>query len=265
MATAIRIPPLPVAHMRAMSLVGNPEPSQKDLQQIVDSDPALTAALLRAANSAISAPLDPVRTAHVAIVRVGTIEARRIIMGVALSNSFHDLRRSKMDEHELWRHLIATGILADVIAWGEVEHTEAFTAGLLHDLGRLAMAVEDPGRYSRVVAMARSGQPAAEAERLVFGLNHMEWGQTIARTWGFPVDVADAIADHHEGTQRGLAWAVTRAREVAASLGIGDGILPPDEPPPDSEAALLPIVEELGGKTSVLERVDWYGSAVRAA
>ena len=129
MTTAIRIPPLPVAHMRAMALVGNLEPSLQELNQIVDADPALTAALLRAANSALSAPVDPVRTAHIAIVRVGTVEARRIIMGIALSNSFHDLRRSKIDEHELWRHLVATGVLADATAWGNVEHTEAFTAG----------------------------------------------------------------------------------------------------------------------------------------
>ncbi len=265
MTTAIRIPPLPVAHMRAMALVGNLEPSLQELNQIVDADPALTAALLRAANSALSAPVDPVRTAHIAIVRVGTVEARRIIMGIALSNSFHDLRRSKIDEHELWRHLVATGVLADATAWGNVEHTEAFTAGLLHDLGRLAMAVEDPGRYSRVVSLARSGTPTIEAERAIFGLNHMEWGQTIARTWGFPEDVADAIADHHEGTQPGLAWAVKRGREMAAGLGIGDGVIEPAPPPPGTEAFLLPVIETLGGEESVLQRIDWYSGAVSAA
>ena len=113
MTALIRIPSLPVAHMRAMSLIGNPEPSQQDLRQIVDADPALTASLLRAANSAASAPVEPVRTAHVAIVRVGTKESRRIIMSVALSSSFGDLRRSGIDEYEIWRHLIATGVLAD--------------------------------------------------------------------------------------------------------------------------------------------------------
>ncbi|MSQ30923.1 MAG: HDOD domain-containing protein [Dehalococcoidia bacterium] len=142
MSSLIRIPPLPVAHMRAMQLVGEANPSPQELRQIVDADPALTAALLRAANSAASAPIGPVRTAQVAIMRVGTTESRRIIMSVALSSSFGDLRRSQIDEHEIWRHLIATGFLADATAWGEVEHTEAFTAGLLHDIGRLAMAVD---------------------------------------------------------------------------------------------------------------------------
>lgn len=265
MTSVIRIPPLPVAHMRAMQLVGEADPSPQDLRSIVDADLALTAALLRAANSAASAPIEPVRTSQVAIMRVGTTESRRIIMSVALSSSFGDLRRTGIDEHEIWRHLIATGVLADATAWGEVEHTEAFTAGLLHDIGRLAMAVDDPERYARVVQMARAGMVTADAEREVFGMNHMEWGVSIARAWGFPDDVAEAIADHHEGTQRGVSWAVTRGRELAASLGIGDGILAAVPPPPDSEAAMLPVVEDLGGPEKVIERVDWYSGTIRAA
>jgi len=265
MTSAIRIPALPVAHMRAMSLVSNPEPSQRELREMVDADPALTAALLRAANSAASAPMDPVRTAHVAIVRIGVVESRRIIMGVALSSSFNDLHRSKMDEHELWRHLIATGVLADATAWGEVQHTEAFTAGLLHDIGRLAMAVDDPARYARVVMLARNGTPTIEAERTVFGLNHMEWGQSIARAWAFPDDVAEAIGEHHEAVQHGVSWAVTRGRELAALLGIGDGILLATPPPPGSEATMLPVLDDLGGADAVRERVDWYSGAVVAA
>ena len=94
MTSAIEIPPLPVAQVRALSLVANLEPSYDELRKVVDADPAITAALLRAANSAISAPVDRVRTAHVAMVRVGVRETRRIIMGVALSSSFQNLHRS---------------------------------------------------------------------------------------------------------------------------------------------------------------------------
>lgn len=265
MPSAIEIPPLPVAQVRALGLVSNPEPSYAELRKVVDADPALTAAVLRAANSAISAPVDRVRTAHVAMVRIGAIESRRIIMGVALSSSFQDLHRSKIDENEIWRHLIATGVLSDATAWGEVQHTEAFTAGLLHDIGRLAMAAQDPARYSRVVELARRNTPAIEAERTVFGMNHVEWGEAIGRSWGFPNDIIEAIADHHIGTQRGLSWVVTRARELSGSLGIGDGLVGPVPPPPQSEASMLPVVEELGGQEAVIERVNWYSGALSAA
>ena len=116
MSGTIEIPPLPVAQIRAMSLVSNPEPSFDDLASVVEADPALTAVLLRNANSAASAPVDRVHTARTAMVRLGTRETRRIVMSVALAESFGSLRRSQLDEAELWRHLIATSILADATA-----------------------------------------------------------------------------------------------------------------------------------------------------
>jgi len=264
-STAIEIPPLPIAQVRAMALISNPAPSFEELSSVVDADPALTASLLRVANSAMSSPVDRVRTAHTAMVRIGVTETRRIVMSIALSNSFGSLASSHIDEGELWRHLIATGVLADATAWGEVRHSEAFTAGLLHDLGRLAMAAQDPLRYARVVELARRGMPASEGERMVFGMNHSQWGEAIGRSWGFPSDIVDAIAEHHTGAQRGLSWVVTRARELSATLGIGDGIVGPEAPGPDSEAAMLPVIEELGGEEAVIKRVEWYSGAFKAA
>lgn len=265
MTTSMEIPALPVARMRAMSLVANPDPAYHDLAKMVEADPALTAALLRAANSAISAPRDRVKTAHVAMVRVGVKEARRIVMGVALSSSFRGLHRSGVDESELWRHLIATAVLADTIAWGEVRHAEAFTAGLLHDLGRLVMAAGDPVRYAQVVELVRLGVPAEEAEVSVFGVDHIEWGYRLAREWGFPEEIADAISDHHVGSQRGISWVIARAREVGAGLGVGDGLIEPAPLDPDSEAAMLPVVDDLGGPAAVLQRVGWYQGAMASA
>jgi HD-like signal output (HDOD) protein len=265
MSAAIEIPTLPVAQIRAMSLISNPAPSFEELGSVVDADPALTAALLRAANSAISSPVDRVRTARVAMVRIGAAETRRIVMSIALSNSFGSIAESGIDEAEMWRHLIATGVLADATAWGEVRHSEAFTAGMLHDLGRLAMAAQDPLRYSKVVDMARRGIPATEGERTIFGMNHCQWGQSIGRAWGFPGEIVDAIGEHHTASQHGLSWVVTRARELAASLGIGDGLVPPEPPLPGTEAAMLPVVEELGGEEAVIARVEWYSGAFRAA
>ena len=265
MSAAIEIPTLPVAQIRAMSLITNPSPSFEELGSVVDADPALTAALLRAANSAASSPVDRVRTARIAMVRIGASETRRLVMSIALSASFGSIAESGIDEGEMWRHLIATGVLADATAWGDVRHSEAFTAGLLHDLGRLAMAAQDPQRYGKVVMLVHRGVPAIDAERTVFGMNHCQWGESIGRAWGFPSEIVDAIGEHHVGTQHGLSWIVTRARELAATLGIGDGLTPPAPLDPGSEAALLPVVEELGGQDAVIKRVEWYSGAFRAA
>ena len=70
---------------------------------------------------------------------------------------------------------------------------------------------------------------------------------------------------HHTGDHHGLAWVVTRARELEASLGIGDGLVGAEPPDPGSEAAMLPVAEELGGEAAVIERIKWYCGAFRAA
>jgi putative nucleotidyltransferase with HDIG domain len=141
------------------------------------------------------------------------------------------------------------------------EHSEAFTAGLLHDIGRLAMATQDPDRYSIVVAMARSGIDTITAERKVFGLGHVEWGGAVAREWQFPEDVTLAITDHHQGVAGRLSVAVSVARRAAASLGIGDGVAGPEPPPGNAKAADDDIIENAD---AVLRDLHSYVHALRA-
>ena len=265
MVKQIEIPTLPIAQIRAMSLVGNPNPSFEELAAIVESDPGLTAALLRAANSAASAPVAPVHTSRIAMVRIGTSESRRLVMSIALSSAFGSLTGSHIDENEMWRHVVATGLLADAITWGEIKHSEAFTAGLLPDLGRIARAAQDPERYAIVVDRAREGVPALDGERDIFGMDHCHWGESIGRAWGFPEEIVQAIGGHHAGVRTDLSWAVARAREVSATLNIGDGLVAPTPPPPGSESAMLPVLEELGGEEAFFAHVDWYSGSLRAS
>lgn len=96
-------------------------------------------------------------------------------------------------------------------------------------------------------------------------MDHIEWGTSLARSWGFPDEIVDAIADHHSGSQRGISWAVTRAREMSGGLAIGDGVVGPVSPDPGSEAAMLPVIEDLGGGDAVLQRIAWYHGAMAVA
>lgn len=259
MAISISIPTLPITRMRALALITNDDPSLDEITQAVDPDPAITAALLRVANSAASSPIQPVRTARVAIVRLGLLETKRIVLSATLSSAFGGLASSGINQDALWKHLISTALLADGIAWGEIRHGEAFTAGLLHDIGRLAMAEAEPSRYSAVVGLARRGVPATDAEQLVFGMDHTQWGDAISQAWGFPSDLVTAISSHHAASESGLAWAVGSARDLSAALGMGDGVI--DVDPYDEESlddAMAATINELGGAQGVLERVDKY-------
>ena len=137
MWTASNIPALPIAHGRALALLAQRDVEIARLAEVIESDPALTAAVLRAANSAISSPAQWITTAREAVVRIGLDTTFNIVSGMIVNSAFGDLQRAGLDAGELWRHLIATALLADAAASAAGERTEAFTAGLLHDVGRL--------------------------------------------------------------------------------------------------------------------------------
>ena len=145
-----------------MSLALSQDASLSEFAAMVESDPALTAALLRAANSAASSPMSPVAAASEAIVRVGMTEARRIVGGAAMSGPLDGIQVTGVAIDEMWRHLLTIALLADAAAWlsvrpGDERRQGAFTAGILHDVGRLAMMLEQP----HAVAAVRSGPSRA--------------------------------------------------------------------------------------------------------
>ncbi|MBM3139421.1 MAG: HDOD domain-containing protein [Chloroflexi bacterium] len=147
----------------------------------------------------------------------------------------------------------------------------AFTAGLLHDVGRMAMAQADPIKYSRIVQMARSGIDPFETEELGFGKSHAAYGVEAAEVWALPEEVITVIGNHHEGRATDLSRAVWNARRIAAALGIGDGVvaarLPDDGEvtsanlPPDDRA----LLKRMGGGEAVIKQIDWYSGAISGA
>ncbi len=265
MSVTVDLPTLPAAHARALAMMSRHDAGAAEIAAIVEGDPALTASVLRASNSAAYAPLSPIRTANNAVVRIGLSMTRRIVAGAALGHAFSNLSRSGMDVNELWRHVVACALLADATAWAGGPRTEAFTAGMLHDVGRLAMAASQPEQYARVVELARAGLPAEEAERQVFGVDHIEWGVEVGKSWDFPPDVVEAIAEHHDGGGNPLTWVTWNGRRISWSLGIGDGLVMPDEVSFDPDSDDAGIVDAAGGTEDFASQIEWYRGAFSAA
>jgi HD-like signal output (HDOD) protein len=258
------LPSLPAAHAHAMALLARHEAGIAELAAVIESDPALTSAVLRAANSASNWAMRPIDTANEAVVRIGLEQTRRIVAGGALRHAFATLDRSGLDADEMWRHLLATALIGDATARRQGPITAAFTAGLLHDIGRLAMAAQEPGRYAEVVAAVRDGADPCDAERAAFGIDHAAWSTVIAVSWGLTEEIAAALGDHHEGAGGPLAWVVWNAREVAWCAGVGDGLLRPEAPTLDEQPEHSEILDALGGIEGLDERVNWYRGVLQA-
>ena len=265
MTHAEALPVLPVPHARALSLLEDPELEVAELAETVTSDPALTTAVLRAANSAASAPVNRVIDADQAIMRIGLDSTRRLVAGTVVGTTFNDIRRSGINTDQLWGHLIACGILTDQALRSDKDTRGAFSAGLLHDLGRMAMAQSEPERYGKVVSLVAEGADARSIEIDVFGYDHQEYGQRIAEAWKLPEEIIEAVGDHHEGGRSKLARSVRNSRWLAVRVGFGDGLC---------EASAFPesvlelgreekmLLSAIGGEEALHNRVEWFRHAV---
>lgn len=269
-----RLPPLPHAQTQALSALNDPDVSLVDVAEVIETDPALTATLLRAANSVASAPIDRIASARVAAIRIGLRPTRNLVMGTVMTSLSTDFGRAGIDSEELWRHALACALLVDgAVRSDGAAHSAGFTAGLMHDIGRIAMAQIEPDRYRKVAGQVRSGVEAIEAERDVFGSDHTEWGADVARAWAVPEDIIEAIGQHH-GASNGeltgdLAVAIERAHGVLRSLGIGNGLALPDVEPPAATVDLDPEEEALlnraGGAEELSAQIDWFRGAFAIA
>lgn len=262
------LPILPGPRERALVLLMNPDADLSAFTSVVEGDPSLTAGVLRAANSAMSWPTRPIRTASEAVIRLGATAVRHLITATLVRSQFASLEASNLDTDELWRHLLGAALLCEAQAKADGESRSVyFTAGLLHDLGRLAMAAQAPSRYREVVFEVQAGADANDVERFIFGTDHAEFGLRICERWRLPDEVAEAVALHHSppgeagDALTGLSAALATAREVMRGLEIGDGVQRPGDPRP--EAAEHPLVLSLGGAQRFTTSIRWFREATR--
>jgi len=192
-----RVPPLPSAAHDISILVDGPSPDLDKLAEILGKDPVLTARVLRVANSPFFGLSRRVATAREACIVLGLHTLRNLVLSAAAMEAFdHDGRLN-----DIWAHSARTAAIARHLAvrLDSSSSDAAFTTGLLHDIGALAMYGLLPAEE---VAAIRERQQAAscsvsEAERAVLGFDHAAAGAAIVQQWHLPSDIVAAIAGHH--------------------------------------------------------------------
>jgi len=264
--TTYAIPPLPAARAQTLALLLQPQVSLAEVAAIAEADPALTATLLRAANSAVSAPVDEVRRTADALVRLGVDDSRGLILAALLQDTATAaLERSGIDLEAMWRHTLAVALLTEATCSADATLAEArpmaFTTGVLHHVGRLALASQHPRRYQRVIRLVERGMPELEAEMSQFGVDHAAFGGGVALAWELPAVIAQAIASHHLGGSP-LAEALRRGIELARTLGLGDGVRPGAVPSLDFGAVGSAPLRLIGGPGALTRRIEWFRGAL---
>ena len=226
------LPPLPTSALRVIALTKNPETSAKELETVIEQDPALTAGILRQANSSYYGYERRISSLQEAIVLLGF----QVIQGLSMSVAIAPLLKTQLvgyeiDQEGLWKHSMLTAMAAKQLCqyrklpYGDV----AFTAGLLHDIGKLIISIyvqEISGYLLKKVTEAKLSY--VELEEKVIGFDHAKVGGFLARSWNLPDDLVAAISFHHAPfnaqDHEELASVIHVANGIAGSLGIVGGV-----------------------------------------
>lgn len=219
---------MPVQAARAFQLASDPRARLADFVEVIESDEALSARIIRIANSVYFFRGTPATDIEKAVANIGLDELRCLLSASMLRSLLQS--RHKVRE-QIWANSVATAICCRNLSRfaREVSTGEAFLCGLLHDVGKLVMIRKGGILYERVVSLVSSGNRSfIEAEEEVFELNHVEVGKWVGELWNFPEQVLVAIAEHHlpwpkeeKETSLTISQMVKAADCMAHAAGIG--------------------------------------------
>ncbi len=223
------LPPIPAVAAKVLSLVEDSRTSANDLAQVLSADQMLTAKLIKVANSAYYGFARKVSTVREAVVSIGFKEVRQIAVGASIIQGFNKrtLGSAQFDLDLFWGHSMAVAVAAEGLAkkTRACKPEDAFTAGILHDIGRLVIRQGKPEEFERAVRMARTGTISLHtAEVRSTGYAHDEVGRALGDLWKFPAHLVDAIDGHHNTKMSpradGLPGVVAQANRLILHYGL---------------------------------------------
>ena len=199
-ARNVRLVSLPEVCIQVQTLADSPHSSAEDLGEVISNDSALTSRLLKLVNSAYFSRPQKIDTVTRAVNMIGMRELRNLTLAASAAEVFADIPGDLIDMATFWQHSVYCGLLARNLARHcNVLHSERlFTAGLLHDVGRLLMLMKLPDETAKAESLRQqSDKDICEFERQLVGFDHAEVGQALLLHWNLPSNLCASILYHH--------------------------------------------------------------------
>ncbi len=220
----LRLPPFPQVAVRVLQLASNENVQLQQLCDLISADPAFASEVLTVSNSLLYAPRYPSTTIlqAVAVLGANTLQGMCVTVGV---RAYLGKTMSYPAMRSLWRHNLASAIIASQIAKsGSIDRDTAYTAGILHDVGRMALAVIQPKGYAALLEKHRGvAASMLEAERELFGWDHCEIGRQLIGDWKLPRSFEAAVADHHSARRSDGVWDAAELVKVSCAMASAIG------------------------------------------
>lgn len=191
----LRMPPFPQVALRVLQLASNENVQLSRLGELISSDPAFASEVLTISNSLLYAPRYPIKSILQAIEVLGATHLQGLCLTVGV-RAYLGRSLGHPTMRMLWRHNLACALIAQQIASaGFMDREIAYTAGILHGIGLLAMAVVRPREYVHLLG-THIGTPASllARERTIFGVDHCELGKKLVADWQLPEDFVSVMS-----------------------------------------------------------------------
>jgi putative nucleotidyltransferase with HDIG domain len=224
------LPTIPPVLTGIIALIDDDRAGAKKLVDLIERDQALTARLLRLANSAFFGQARKVSTIPRAVLLLGFSTVRNLALGVKVWDTL-GTGVSRKELETLWTHSVQVAALARLIArqQRQTNPDEAFTTGLLHDVGQLVLALRFKEIYWETARKATSTEHLPGLEQSSLGVDHAEVGSWLLEAWNLPALMVEAVRRHHDPEARtGLAGAIGAASRLVHRTNFQTGAVADD-------------------------------------
>lgn len=196
------LPSFPLLYLEITKAVENPDTPLQTIDNLLIKDPGLTAKILQIVNSAAVGLREKISNPLEGVQQLGLNTVRSLALSAHVFASFTPVQKLNFPVDALWDHLMRCGNTARAIMRAEdadLVHVEAaYTAGILHDIGKLMLADSLPQEFQEVLTqVATSREPFYEVEMKVFGATHAGLAAYLLGLWGLPAMIVEAVAFHH--------------------------------------------------------------------
>jgi HD-like signal output (HDOD) protein len=223
------LPAMPHVAGKVLDLSSDPNTSADQLQQVIADDQAMTARILKIANSAMYACSRQIKTLTEAIVMLGFDSIRSLVVTSAARSLYSPgTSRMGLKERLLWEHSVGTAFACRLLVMERYPRLaeEAFLAGLMHDIGKLLLNLQVPARFDEVVQIVyNENRQFCETEQELLGFDHTHVGAMLVAKWNLPPLLEQIIGDHHDAAaftrEAPLLLYLDVANNLCKKLGIG--------------------------------------------
>jgi HD-like signal output (HDOD) protein/ActR/RegA family two-component response regulator len=197
------LPSFPALYLEIMKAIEKPDTPLQTIDELIVKDPGMTAKILQIVNSAAMGLHEKVNDPMEAVQQLGLGTVKSLALSAHVFTCFTASLRMNFPVNALWNHLMQTGNTARAIMRAEDADNAyveaAYTAGLLHDIGKLMLADSLPREFQEALTQAMdTHRPLPEVEAQIFGATHAGLAAYLLGLWGLPAPIVEAVAFHHQ-------------------------------------------------------------------